>query len=502
MNLKKFFYDKNKNNKKTTIRLFRIPIYRRLIDNNYRKKYFFGILFSKKLILQGTDIINKNIKHYQDIQNDLIKNITNHYDNQNNLIKQGYIKFSIFEKEFMNFTAIEKYFNEIKNSTEKNAIFLAGSMAIAEYTVKIHSNDPESFDIFADVQNFAEWNYLRSLHKNAYKNVFPISSFKTISKIQKYKNKIFVLGNSEHHKEVLKIACETKGESNRWFILHEPYLIGLFWSFITDDFNKFITNYYPNIKEQINEVKDINSLLLKNHNYFIRPLIEMTGIKNFILYSKKNEETLLSEQIKHKDIKTFSLPFPIQKLENILPSKYIFPDVDCLIGSFGMPNDLHKRISLLIQAVHLLNKTGQTKVKLLIAGISAGAYEKTVDSNLKQDVIFLDNVQNNDWLPLLNSVDFAVQLRENAFSFSSASVAELLGIGKRTLVTKGMVESEWEKAGYVRFIDEGLNVKEMAEVLKDEIQNKYTPKKYDKIYNEYSFENNCQRIKTILDENL
>ena len=37
MNLKKFFYDKNKNNKKTTIRLFRIPIYRRLIDNNYRK---------------------------------------------------------------------------------------------------------------------------------------------------------------------------------------------------------------------------------------------------------------------------------------------------------------------------------------------------------------------------------------------------------------------------------------------------------------------------------
>ena len=342
---------------------------------------------------------------------------------------------------------------------------------------------------------------MRSLHKNASKIIFPISSFETMSKIRKYKNKIFVLGNSEHHTEVLKMACATKGEPNRWCILHEPFLIGLFWRFITDDFNKFMIQSYPELKDQIEKSKDVSKLFLDNHCYFIRPLIQMTGIENFILYSKKNQETFLLEEMEDKDrIKTFSLPLPIQKIENLPQLKNSFPDTDYLIGTFGMPNDLFKRVSLLIQAVHLLNQKKNVKVKLLIAGANVEFYKETVPNELRQNVIFLSDVRSEDWLSLLNSVDLAVQLRENAFSFSSACVAEVLGIGKRVLVTKGMVDSEWEKAGYVRFVAEGLNAEEMAEILKDEIQNKYTPEESDEIYQAYSFENNCAKIKTIVEK--
>ncbi|MDE6224427.1 MAG: hypothetical protein K2M23_03030, partial [Alphaproteobacteria bacterium] len=176
MRLKKFFYDKKKQDKKTVIRLLRIPVYRCISDNSYRRKYFLGIRFSKRSLLQEADSISDVIKSLETLKNEVTKN------------------FETFKEDIMNFYAVKTCMENNNSDVEKSAIFIPGHKAIAEYTVKIHSCQPESFDIFADVSNFSELSHLYSLHKNAHKIIFPISSFEIISRMRKYKNKVFVLG--------------------------------------------------------------------------------------------------------------------------------------------------------------------------------------------------------------------------------------------------------------------------------------------------------------------
>ncbi len=384
---------------------------------------------------------------------------------------------------------------------KKIASIDAGTGAISEYTVRIHANMHEKFDIFADVKNFDELTHLHSLHPNANLCVLPLTSFNDVKKIVDYERKIFVLGNSQHHKKIFELACQTKGEENRWIILHEPIILGAYFHKFDNDyyrlFNEFIVKWYPKCSETNVETLPIpfNKFYLDNKIYLIRPLLNLTGIKNIICYSDKNKETLLSElsEDEKKDLSVFSIPLPIQKFTNIPnTSDLIEKKSKYLIGSFGIPDNFYKRTNLIIDATTILNEKYHYDVHLLIAGATASSYADKIPY-----ITILSNPPSDKWLPLLNTVDLGIQLRENAFSFSSATIVELLGLGKKILCTEGMVNSDW--SGTTTSFPEGKEAEDLALYIIDALKKKpHIPENI--IYQKYSFLANAEKIYNLIKE--
>ena len=398
--------------------------------------------------------------------------------------------------------AILKKLNELMkvNKPKKTAIFLAGSGAIAEYTVRVHANLANKFDIFADVSNFKELEHLRSLHKNARYCVFPLENYEDARMLIDYNNEIYVLGHSPHHKKIFDLACQSRGRENRYLIVHEPFLLGAFIHIFegsTQRIVEFIAKWYPTKEKFSGKYKDFYQYCRSNSVYFVRAILEMTGIKNIICYSEKNKEVFTSELCDDelKSIAVEAIPLPFDKQECQTTSALVKrKDNTAIIGCFGIPNDFFKRTCDIIEAVNLLNTKYKTKVRLVLAGLNLAEYAKTHHSPY---VDFLCDVSFDEWLSVLNSVDIGIQLRENAFSFSSATVAELLSLKKTMIVTAGMVDSAFDSI--VTSIPEGLDANQIALAIKDVLNKRKTKKQLpDSIFEKYSFKHNAEIIYKIL----
>jgi len=385
-----------------------------------------------------------------------------------------------------------------QDSMNKTAIFLAGSGAIAEYTVKIHSEKPEHFDIFADIENYQQWEYLRSKHVNAEHIVFPLSAYQDAEATMNYTNKIFVLGNSQHHKKVFDLACKTKGEDNRWLILHEAFVFGCMldkFDFNLEKVKDFFILWYPELEKELRESPtnlDCLEMVLLKHGYCcIRPLIHMTGIRNIIVYSKKAEFLIRQELNSNelKEIKLFSLPLPFEPIKSkIKKSSIIKKKPKYLVGTFGFPHDMVKRSADVIKAVEILSET--MDIQLIMAGNGVINYKNSAGKN----IILVEAPSAEEWQSLMNSIDLGIQLREHGHGFSSACVTELLGLGKQCLLTEGMVDKKW--GCLCDFIPEDLSVQEIAEAIKTALLSK---KKVDNsLYAYYSFHNNAEIINNFI----
>lgn len=442
------FFGKIKKEKETIIYFIFLPIYKCVKKNGGIRKYILGIRYYKKSL----------------------KNMYPHF----------YKKFS-----------------NGKMSSSKSAIFLAGSGAIAEYTVRIHANMPEAYDIFSDIHDIEEWEHLISLHKNAKKCLYPFNFYNEIKEEEHYKNKIFVLGNSPHHKNIFEMACQTKKEKNRWMILHEPLIFGSYFHKFNNDctqfFNEFVVKWYPENIKTLKEDESIYDFCYDNKIFFIRPLINMTGIKNIICYSKKSKEIFLSElnEDEKKELSVFSMPLPVQKFTDVPNySALIEKKSKYLIGSFGIPYNFSKRTNMIVEATTILNEKYHYDIHLLLAGAGASSY------GVKSPYMtIISDPPANQWLALMNTVDLGIQLREKAFSFSSGTIVELLGLGKKTLCTIGMTNDDW--SGIVTSFPEGKTAEDLALFIMDALRKEsFIPA--EDVYEKYSFSSNAKKIYEII----
>lgn len=455
------FYKSKKTDNKKVWYILRIPVFKIKIKANKKRTYLFGIrVHSKKITPDMSAQINIDVDFWQ-----------RHFCSKNS------------------FSALDK-----------TAIFVAGSGAIAEYTVKIHSEMPKIFDIFTDIENYDQWSVFWSKHKNAKHIVFPLESYNKAKTMIDYPNRVFVLGNSLHHKKIFDLACKTKGEKNRWLILHESFVFCCMLDKFDYDFEKikeFFILWYPKLEKELRKspanLEALENVLLKHKCCFIRPIIHMTGIKNIIVYSERAKDLIQQELTKQelKDIKLYSLPLPFEpSKEKPEKSTVITKKPKYLIGTFGFPHDIVKRTSDIIKAVELLNKT--MDVKLVIAGSGVNNYQNKIKR--KKAVVLVEKPSPKEWFALMNTIDLGIQLREHGHGFSSACVTELLGIGKPCLLTEGMVDKKW--TCLCDFIPEDLSVEEMAKAIKRILTSK---KKADKrLYSDYSFYHNADMIKQFI----
>ena len=241
---------------------------------------------------------------------------------------------------------------------EKIAVFLSGYGAVAEYQTKLFTSLDNKYDIFTNSENLEQFNFLKSISKKDCQNIIPYINLDKLNNKEKYLAKIFVLGDSFHHIETLKEAIKTKGERNRYIMLPEPILLSLFLNYSRMDkieFKKLMIKIYPFLKDEFQDL-DLYKISIKNNCYFIKYLIDLTGIHDFIVYTKHNKERILKELNREKIDANIKLIYhSYEELKDISKLNIERKNNEFIIGTFGGPSNL-KQTKEIIEATNILNK--------------------------------------------------------------------------------------------------------------------------------------------------
>ena len=96
-----------------------------------------------------------------------------------------------------------------------------------------------------------------------------------------------------------------------------------------------------------------------------------------------------------------------------------------------------------------------------------------------------------DFISLMNSVDIAIQLRNNTIGESSGVINQLLGLNKKIITTKGFVSKELSKS--VREVKPFISAEELALEILYYLEDK-TIIDNSELIEKYSFENLGKKI--------
>lgn len=370
---------------------------------------------------------------------------------------------------------------------------------IANYSAKTFGIS-KFFTVFSDFSNFNDFIEARKFLANKYKNnFFPIEySFNFKNKCIK---NIFVLGNSPENLTYLKYSIKEIDKNNSYLYIHEVCLHNLLFAFFDDDYEKFkqsIINHYQIYDSYIIKEKDKYQLiktLLNNNIYGIKIILSLTNITNIIVNNDKSEELILNEiKVTEYDnkINIIKMFLPIEKLnkENIKKQYNKLPD-NIYIGSFGMLDSV-KCSDTIIKAINILNKKYNNKIKLVVSGYNAKDYINSIkDKTLTENIMCFETKDTEDFISLMNSVDIAIQLRNNTIGESSGVINQLLGLNKKIITTKGFVSKELSNS--VREVKPFISAEELALEILDYLEDK-TIIDNSELIEKYSFENLANKL--------
>lgn len=409
-------------------------------------------------------------------------------------IRKIYKEIPKKENEELKNIALNILKNRNNIEKEKIAVFLSGYGAVAEYQTKLFTSLDNKYDIFTNSENLEQFNFLKSISKKDCQNIIPYINLDKLNNKEKYLAKIFVLGDSFHHIETLKEAIKTKGEKNRYIMLPEPILLSLFFNYSRMnkiEFKKLMIKIYPFLKDEFQDL-DLYKISIKNNCYFIKYLIELTGIHDFIVYTKHNKERILKELNREKINANIKLIYhSYEELKDISKLNIERKNNEFIIGTFGGPSNL-KQTKEIIKATNILNKNN-FPVKLILSGFNIDDYIE--DNKISKDNLIIINTKDNmKFLEAMNTVDLGIQLRPKALSASSGCVAELFALKKEVLINEDFVPDDLKQ--YFHFVpNKYLSAEEIADAIKNIlIKKEYKMNPNNEIFKKYSFENTAKEI--------
>lgn len=364
--------------------------------------------------------------------------------------------------EFYNKLILQIYYSKIiKNSllSDKVQVYVAGEGAVTEFAINTYSKMTDKFQIYADVKNKKQLDLLNIQFKNT--NILPLIHRLDDSNA----TKLIYIGNSFHYSNLYNLALKSKNKNKCWLVLPDVITIGAIKFKKGENLKKAILKYYPELISDISSFnkKDPYKFLIKHKICLLRYLIKQTKINNIISFGDKSKHTV-EKDLKNTNInvnlKIIKIPYEkINFKETYSPLKN--KEASIYLGTFGIPENTFKRTNTIIDAVNILVKDGFS-IKLIMAGYGVNSYLNNIVN--KKNIISIDNPSKYDWYKIMNSVDIAIQLRENAFAFSSGCISELVGLGKKIVITQHMLGKDWETSCYN--ISENLNSKELANEIK------------------------------------
>ena len=164
----------------------------------------------------------------------------------------------------------------------------------ALYAFKVYRFLLDNLDFISDFSSAEEYETALAAFPDVYQShLIPAKLVDT-----PYQTELLNLGNSYFHLPYLQRGIQTKGNNGRYILLCETQICGLLSSYCQEkgiDFRAFLKNYYPEKSEVIATVEDIWEPFCRYSIFGIRPLIDLTGIKHFIVYRKLGKEMFLSE---------------------------------------------------------------------------------------------------------------------------------------------------------------------------------------------------------------
>ncbi|MBR1423953.1 glycosyltransferase [bacterium] len=458
--------------------------FKKTVSNCKIKRYIFGIPFVKvkwdtgdmQIFLLGLKILKFKLPYYQDS-----KNLKELQENDSKYQLNKAVKILNFRNP------------ETKN--KKIAIFSVlppETTGVAHYTYKTHIVEQDKYDIFSDIKTFGDYDYL--LDDGRVSNVFPLSFYDKANEKEKYGYRIFVLGNSWHHRMILEEAIKSKGDENRALYLHETLLTGLFKA--TRFWRIFIKEWYPEYLKDIDTVNsDTYNFAMSNNVFGIRALINLTGIRKIFVNNERAKDLiqaeLTPEEYEKLNIEVMFLPVEeiVAEKKDLSKGKYKY-----VVASFGVPGK-SKLSDAIVEAIILLNKKFNNAYKLIICGYEANK----IDTKDCDFIEIVDSPETDHLYTLMNSVDLAIQLRPNPHGESSGCVSQLLGLGQNILTSNGFVAKDQEQ--YCHLVNGVVSVEELAKSIENSVSNK---KNYDSmsIIKEYSFRALSEKLYSYLRGNI
>lgn len=384
-----------------------------------------------------------------------------------------------------------------KEKQKRIAVFASvppSKSGVSIFSLKTHSTMPFEYDIITDIETIDDLDYALSYTPNKVKNIIPYEAYDYATTFSDYTAKIFVLGNSYHHLLALNEAIKTKGEENRYLFLHEALLMELLKNFCINkdiDFTQLLKQFYPNSNDDINTI-GMYYPQKENAPYGILPLIELTQIKNIFVTNENAKRLILNDlpESLREEVKIDTMFHPVTDLRYVSPIKLKKTDKEHIIGSFGIPSHV-KSSKEIFEAVKTLNDSG-LNVKLILAGYGVEEFYQKLTRKEKRLVLRYESPSDELLYTLMKSVDLALQLRPKNHGETSGCIAQLLGLGIRTISTENYLPSIFEK--YCKVVPPFISVENLAEVIKTELFKKEKINSEELIQN-YSFEQLARTIK-------
>ena len=322
---------------------------------------------------------------------------------------------------------------------------------VADFSQKLHMCDPDRYDVIAKVATGRE--YKRALADWGVKyNVIPYDFYRNaLSAPADYAARVFVVGNSSYHEQIVAEALRTRGESGRFLHFHDALIAGAMEKVRQAEdssWGRFLSKWYPE-KSDLSDCPSESSArdeFCRQHGAMCaRVLVERSGIDDVIVNNARCRDLILADltEDQRRRVKVHELFLPIERID--VKRKVTFPDAKgaAVIGSFGIPHPT-KGSELIVAAVRRLNETG-FRCRLLLAGFGAEHYLAGLSA--EERTYCLPPMDTSDFgffLSLMASVDVAVQLRVRQHGESSGCISQLLGMGTKLIVNRGFVDEAQE----------------------------------------------------------
>lgn len=323
-------------------------------------------------------------------------------------------------------------FNKIKpNSIAMFGCYPPSASGIATYNKLISNNAKNCIDFFSDDKSVL-LQYYSSKNNLLNSNIFPISSYQDLLSLKNYITHVFVLGNSLHNVIALDAAISIHSKTNSWLYIHDGELESLIKPYCKKENLDTKTLYFTVYGDR------------KPH-YGIRVVQKLTGIKNFIVNTRKCEAIINKELSDINNIRIVKLFLPIKNRldqKDFAPSNSIITSLqkikqsgNILIGTFGLPDDKFKSTNIIIEAIKQV-KSKYPKIVLILAGYNVKNY-MAINSHLRISdfVAPFDAPTDDDLSYLMSQIDIGIQLRPNSNGEASGTISELVCYNKRLIVT-------------------------------------------------------------------
>jgi glycosyltransferase involved in cell wall biosynthesis len=318
-------------------------------------------------------------------------------------------------------------------------------------------------DVFSAVKNVSHFLRNRMLLEKSTEakvKLFTINSLLALEAIQRYRNIVFVLGNSDHHIEVFKALeelCSLGMEDRVTVYLHDPCCHNII------EKGKNLTSrgyaeYISSLEKRILPLKDVandgapwlvHAAAIKNDIFGVRALTQI-GVRKFIVNSQAAEDMIikeLGEDVKFVQVKKIYHPAfePCAEAHVIKDERKSTERIITTIGTFGGAG-YSKHTDVVLEICQKL-RSKNSNIELIIAGYGSEKYlNEHFMGNIPQWVHHFQPKTDEGMQQLMARCDLALQLRRESLGESSGVVPLLLKLEVPTIVSGIGAFLEYEDA--------------------------------------------------------